>query len=377
MSPLRMMRAGNIGLALGLMGIGGVLLAANFGQSIWQVVMWWPLVPLAVGVEMLAKYFYARRRGGVRLMVDRWAIVLSVLVIIFGLALTPIRHFTNGGSLPFINISGDVGRAFGLNLGTNLFRAEHSETVVSGVPLFPGDRLVLHLTAGSVRVAGQPGATRVTASYKVTARDRSEGAARALAEGVSLVPTKVGNTMELEIRGAPSITGSGPDFPSAALDIEVTVPPETEIAVDSKFGSVTVEGINANVRAETKFGEVQVTRVKGNLYAWTDYGQAQLWDVAGSVDAGSQFGKVSCALAGVTGPCRLSTKFGGVECTVPQLAGLNYTINAQATRGRVTSSLPVAITTQGARSMGTYKVGTGQYAIDLQADFGEVTILAK
>ncbi len=377
MSPIRVLRTGNIGLAASLMIIGGVLLAANFGRPVDQLLMWWPLVPLAIGLEMLVKYAYARRRGGIQLVIERWAITLSILVIIFGLVLTPIRHFTMNGSLPFINLSGDVGRAFGIALGSNVSRAEHSATLTSTEALKAGDRLVFHAIAGSVRVTGQTGTDKVTASYKVTTRDRSEAAAQTLADGVSVVATKTGNIMELQTRGIPAQMGSGPDFPSVALDIEVTVPPEVEVAVDSKFGSVTVEGINANVRAETKFGEVKVNKVEGSIYASTDYGEVQLRDVSGDVDAGSQFGKVSCFLSNVTGPCRLSTKFGGVECAVPQVAGLNYTINAQATRGRVSSPLPMSVTTQGMRSTGTYKVGNGQNIIDLQADFGEITILPR
>ena len=377
MSPIRTLRTGNIGLAAGLMAIGGVLLAANFGRPVGQALMWWPLVPLLVGLEMLAKYAYARRRGGVQLTIDRWAITLSILVIVFGLVLTPIRLFTADGSLPFINFSNNVGQVFGIKLGSNVFRAERSGIVASTDSLSAGDKLVFHAIAGSIRVTGKAGASQVTVDYKVTTRDRSEEAARALADGVSLVPSKTGNTLEIQTRGVPSQLGSGPDFPSVALDVEVTVPPEVEVIVDSKFGSVTVEGIHANVRAETKFGEVRVNKAQGSIYAWTDYGQVQLRDVSGTVDAGSQFGKVSCFLADVTGPCRLSTKFGGVECGVPKATGLNYSINAQANRGRVTSTLPMSITTDGMRSTGTYKIGNGQHLIDLRADFGEISILAK
>ena len=377
MEPTRQIKAGNYGLAASLIAAGIVLLAVNLEQDVTQSLLWWPVVPLFIGIDMLAKYAYARKHKGIHLVVDGWAVFFSILILVMGMVYTPVRHLAANGAIPTIRLpdlmSGRIA-GFDFNLGSGLNRVERSGTMPPSEPFAAGDKLVVQLTAGSIRVVGKAGATNVAATYQIVARDRSPSAAEALAAGVSVVPRKSGTTLELEVRGIPTTMGSAPDFPSVAVDIEVTVPPEADVVLDSKFGSLKVEGVGGNVHAETKFGEVQLTNVKGTIYGWTAYGQVDLRDVAGTIDAGTDFGKVDCTLAEMVGPCRLTTKFGSVQCSVPNKQGLNYSLTAQTKRGRITSALPLSRVTQGTGATATAKVGTGQYPVDLQADFGEITI---
>jgi DUF4097 and DUF4098 domain-containing protein YvlB len=155
---------------------------------------------------------------------------------------------------------------------------------------------------------------------------------------------------------------SDPGFFRRGVRIDVRVPNETVVDVQTSGGSVHASALTGNatlrtaggsidarnirgkVFARTAGGSVHVESVTGDVEARTAGGAVDVQDAGGRVDAHTAGGSVRASFApGVDRGGDLSTSGGSIEAAIDPAVSLD--IDASTTGGRVHSSLPV--TTQG------------------------------
>ncbi|HET6278892.1 MAG TPA: DUF4097 family beta strand repeat-containing protein, partial [Candidatus Polarisedimenticolia bacterium] len=139
------------------------------------------------------------------------------------------------------------------------------------------------------------------------------------------------------------------------LEIEVEVPSETAIDLDTSGGGIRVDDVRGDVRAETSGGGVRI----GN--------------VTGSIDASSSGGPVEASFApGSQASGRLSTSGGGVRVWLDRDA--NVEIDASTSGGTVSCDLP--ITARGGMSRSSLRgtIGSGGPRLTLRSSGGSILI---
>jgi hypothetical protein len=179
---------------------------------------------------------------------------------------------------------------------------------------------------------------------------------------------------------------------NAWVNLEITVPRDTRLDLDTGSGSVDVARIRDDVKLHTSSGGVDVVdisgdvdarsdsggldvqRVTGTVHAWTASGSISLTDVQGDVDAHTNSGSVTAREA--TGNVQLDTHSGRVryqgtpqgECRfttgsgsiVLQLPGdLDATLDVSTGSGSVTNQFSVVGTVKRNRIDGYIGNGEG------------------
>ena len=188
---------------------------------------------------------------------------------------------------------------------------EHALTV-TGTPVVDIDSF-----AGSVAVVpGEPGGVHVYAErHALNERDLEGIAVTAIEDGgrVRIACTKtVGRPLRSWVR------------------LTVTVPPGSETRIDTKGGSIDVDGIEAPVRARTAGGSVRITHARGAADVHTAGGSIRVGDHEGNVMARTAGGSIriegelspevdaetvggSIKIDGVDGRVRAVTKGGSIQ----------------------------------------------------------------
>lgn len=196
---------------------------------------------------------------------------------------------------------------------------------------------------GEVRVTAGSGNT-VTAVVKVTAHERSEAAAKKLAESAR-VEIK-GNGSSVTVRAGLPDDIEGDEDRGIEIDVTVTLPSGSHLDLESKFGAVAVTGVKGSVKVETGFGEVTI-KESANLALNSSFGEVSLGDITGSMTVQSKMGEVKAY--GVPGG-KIQSSYGEIE------------VNRPAGPIDITSSMG-EITVKGCRG------GT------ITASYGEVTVV--
>ncbi len=247
--------------------------------------------------------------------------------------------------------------------------------------LDPGGRLVVETDGGSITVTG---GNRSGARVVITARDEEDLDRYKLSfeespEGLRVVARRKG--------GISSWFGSS----GRGLQIEVEVPAETDIDLDTSGGGLRVESIRGDVKADTSGGSIRVgdvegdvkvhtsgggiriADVRGDVRAETSGGGVRIENVTGSIDANSSGGPIEASFApGAEARGRLSTSGGGVKVWLDRNA--NVEIDASTSGGRVSCDLPITI--QGRMSESRLKgtIGSGGPRLTLRSSGGSIRI---
>jgi hypothetical protein len=141
---------------------------------------------------------------------------------------------------------------------------------------------------GAVHISTGSGNT-VTAVVKVSARERSEAAAKKLAEATRVEIKGSGDRVTVKT-GLPE-NMKGNDDRGIEIDVTVTLPSASRLELESKFGSVDITGVKGAVVVQTGFGEVSI-KESANLELTSSFGEVSLGGISGSMIIESKMGKV-------------------------------------------------------------------------------------
>ena len=180
------------------------------------------------------------------------------------------------------------------------------ETVKREAALQPGGELVVDASSARIDVTGDPGAS--TARIEVHGQ---EGWQKDFELEIEESPSRV--TVRLEpVRGSSSSSFWGWLFGGggAGLQIEVTVPEETEVVADTSGGDVSAQGLSGNVSLDTSGGDVTARDVRGRVIADTSGGDIRIEDVEGTAEGDTSGGDVM--LHRISGEARADTSGGDI-----------------------------------------------------------------
>jgi hypothetical protein len=263
----------------------------------------------------------------------------------------------------------------------------------------------IHSKFGAVHVSAIPG-TAVTATVKVTARDRSDAAAKKLAEAARVEIT--GGGEHVTVRTGLPQNMKGNDDRGIEIDVTVTLPAGTRLELESKFGAVDITGVKGSVRVHTGFGEVSI-KESANLDLTSSFGEVSLGGITGSMTIESKMGAVKAyGVPGGTiknsygeidinrpsGPVDITSSMGEVtvkncrggkisssygEVTVVMDRAFSGRIQAESSFGDIDSDYDLK-TDKEKKSYGPTKqrvwgvIGSGTDKLYIKSSFGEISI---
>lgn len=134
--------------------------------------------------------------------------------------------------------------------------------------------------AGGVSVTGEDVET-VQVRVVKTAYDSTQARADEEVKGIKYTIEQNGNSLTLKYELPKSMNFSNN---INTVDFFVTVPKETTVDVDTRFGTVSVTGTKGNVDIKNTFGDVTIENVEGALSVSNNNGEV----TATSIEAGSE-----------------------------------------------------------------------------------------
>ena len=210
--------------------------------------------------------------------------------------------------------------------------------------------------AGSVTVrAGEAGVIRVIATKKAPLGTGLEQI------DITMTPQDDGLVIKTQRRGISSNT---------SVDLEVTVPADTQLDLQTGAGSVDVHGLQGKVKANTGAGSVTIEDVTAEIEAHTGAGSLELRGVSGPARLDTGAGSIQYEGA-PQGDCRFETGTGSILLTLPE--DLNMAVDLQTGMGDVSVGFAVdgqvsrreVKGTIGSGDQGTIYAHTGTGSIDL------------
>jgi len=198
--------------------------------------------------------------------------------------------------------------------------------------------------------------------------------------------SQVGNTIIVDVQTSKRWWVFG----SAGADVTLTVPPQTDVELDTSNGFIELHGLEGSGSLKSSNGKIVLDNMKGNFEGRTSNGRIEVNTVAGSVILKTSNGKID--VRGVRGEFDIDSSNGSVFYrgnlteggsnrlvtsngdVVVELQGKpSVVLDAETSNGKVTSELPILATvTSKERLVG--KIGEGEADLYIRTSNGDITI---
>jgi hypothetical protein len=180
---------------------------------------------------------------------------------------------------------------------------------------------------------------------------------------------------------------------SRGLRLEVRMPRNADLSVDSGDGSVEAQTVNGNVDIHTGDGHIKVEGAKGQIKLRTGDGSIEGRDLDGKIEADSGDGHITLdgrfdtlnirtgdgsinahAQAGskVLSAWTIRTGDGSVDLTVP--TDLNANIDASTNDGRISLGIPITVEGQFSNSQIHGKMNGGGQPVTIHTGDGSIRL---
>ncbi len=159
-------------------------------------------------------------------------------------------------------------------------------------------------------------------------RAKSEEEARNRMKEIKVVVTQDDGVLSIEIKRKKKRPGVWFEYSRWRVDLELTVPRDTDLSVSTVDGSVRVVEVDGNHQLKTVDGSVHAESVKGDVKAHSVDGSCTVIDIEGDVDVSTTDGSIE--VTGVRGDVECESVDG--SCT---LADLNGGVSASTVDGRI------------------------------------------
>jgi DUF4097 and DUF4098 domain-containing protein YvlB len=284
--------------------LGVILLMATMGVLQWEPLLrsfgsYWPALIILWGVIKLVEHHRALREGVRPRGIGAGGVFLLILLIMIGLAATPISR-VNWREL------GDQ-----IPLGEN---GEQAYCSWFGHCYSFDDQLHQEFPSGSsLRIIDDRGAVTVTPSDEnqihVVVRKRISAPGQSDANkwnaGTKPQFATSGNILILNA----NTQGAGDHW--VATDMDVSVPRKAAVVISTRRGDVSVTGRDADTEVSNQHGDVSLSDINGKANVNLDGGSARISSV--SSDAAIQGRGDNVSLTDVKGAARLSGEFDSVK----------------------------------------------------------------
>jgi hypothetical protein len=294
--------AGSMFWGLILIAAGMVFLLKNLGYDvpIWTgIARYWPILLIVWGCIKLVDYARWKQAGETRPLFGAGEVVLLIVVIMSGTALTAAA-----------NMSPDLGHFFELAdidlfdiTGNSYHFTEHYEQDVTGpasIEIFNRYGNVEVLPADVDRITVDVDKT-VIAQNQDDATQRSKEFMYSIKEngGTYQVISNL-NRDNNRVRGRRFKTS-----------LTIKVPKKSAIRIDNRNGNVDLSGLTGDQRVTNSFGRVTLSRVSGAIYISNKNDNVVVEDITGNTEIHNEFANVE--VRRVTGTLDLRHRNGGIE----------------------------------------------------------------
>ncbi len=177
-----------------------------------------------------------------------------------------------------------------------------------------------------------------------------------------------GNTVTIDI----DIEGAGFIGESPGAELDITVPPQTELDIRTSNGAVNGNGTHGIAKVETSNGKIEFKNASGDFDLRTSNGSLNLSDFSGQVDGETSNGRIEFEGNLTDGSeNRLTTSNGRIDVEFD--AEPNIDLDAETSNGDIDCDFPITATVTGDdRLVGT--IGAGGTKLDLSTSNGDITI---
>lgn len=306
-------RIGTITFAISLIALGVSWFITNVTSynTLGQVLRFWPVILVILGIEVLVKGERARRSGEEPPEFDFGSMfLLIILVSILGTV----------GIFRWVSPSWDVGEdirripplRYILEPGLRETVSERfDKTVQIGAQV---KEFSIANPFGDVEVVATEG-NELKVSAKIEARGATLAIARDAARATEIHTATEGNIIKVEVFGpAREREGQGRVLRDRRVQVDfvVSVPSGLEVRVNNAFGNVRVNGMRQAVYVENSFGPVEVQNVQGSIDVRNRFGDISVLGAGGSLCIENRTGRVRVDGAGET---TIKNNFGEVNAS--------------------------------------------------------------
>lgn len=149
-------------------------------------------------------------------------------------------------------------------------------------------RVAVETRNGAIDVRCDPAAKQVEVNTTRSARGMTEKDAREFAEKIEIEvgkdPTRP-DTLRIAAR-MPVMDANR----NQSAKFEIVMPPNAELALDTRNGRISAAGCDKNINANTSNGRVNIRDCDGSVVIDTSNGEVSAWDVKGDIDVRSSNG---------------------------------------------------------------------------------------
>lgn len=310
----RKAKAGSITLALGLIALGGGLLAANLGfTQVVAVLKLWPVLLIGLGLEYFIRKLFAREEE-VRFSIP--STILAGFIAVSAWAASALY-----GVIPHEIINEGI-----LGDRTGYVRQWQGEPVA----IAGGARLEIENRMGDVEISQSPD-NKMHISARIEGRGPTEEKAKAAAESAK-INVESGQVTRVFTDPPQGPTGSG-----VTVRLQVAVPDGLKISTVNKLGNISAEELSAeSVELETNAGRIEVEDYTGALKASSKLGELELNGIKGDIEAEASMGRIS--LKNPQGNVTATTRNGSIELDSDKPLDKKYVLRGE--NGEITFRLP-------------------------------------
>ncbi len=163
-----------------------------------------------------------------------------------------------------------------------------------------------------------------------------------------------------------------------SIRVEVRVPQESELDINTADGNVKIDGVHGDLQLETKDGEVRVHDGEGLLHASSGDGNMNVDGRFETVSLRTGDGNIDADLSPASTPrfgWMLRTGDGNLHLRLPDNFGAD--IDAQSGDGRVSVEFPITVSGSRGENSVRGKINGGGIAIELRTGDGEIRVEKK
>ncbi len=252
--------------------------------------------------------------------------------------------------------------------GCNM-QAKYQRTVQLSAPLSPGSTFAAQTHNGSITTNGADVAD-CSMVATITARAATEEEAMELAEEVEISLEPSGDTLAVKIKRPALLMNK-----SVGVSLDVTVPNQTSLELETHNGAVTITDITGHVHATTHNGKVTAERVSGSTVLETHNGSISVRSTSGDAKLRTHNGSVKAFYAETASPVSdisIVTSNGSIELETPP--DLSARIEASTHNGSINTDLPITISGKVSKRKLTGTIGTGEGRLHLETHNGSIRL---
>jgi len=256
-----------------------------------------------------------------------------------------------------------------VNIGSWAMRAKYEKIVQLSAPLQPGSTLEASTHNGSITIEGAE-VTDCNLIATIIAQAMTEEDAKKLAEQTKIKLEPFGNKLTAKIE-TPTLMMNR----SVSVNLNATVPNQTNLELNTHNGAVKIANIKGQVNSTTHNGGITATQTSGTSKLQTHNGSITCKEISGDAQLRTHNGSVKVFYSEAAQPvCNVSvvTHNGGVEFTAPP--NFSAAVEASTHNGSIKTDMPIMVTGEVSKGKLTGTIGTGQGKLHLETHNGSIKI---